>query len=235
MRVQRRVVLASMVVAACAGREGPRAADSPAAARRRGARNTIDTVTTPRRREALRDMTGDGQPERFVVTADGPRYDSLTVRLEIRSPADSLLYSASWPSASYFKYEDRGQMSDADSARLVGEHLDQLLADTAFGVGPRIGQGLDGRPADDLDAIRYDIAEYRFRETKRLPPTAPLPEGWWDDVHVVASRIPDSRLRPLAHELRSQPSFRYYAGGEETYVIAWSQRERRFVRIFACC
>ena len=235
MRVQRRVVLASMFVAACAGREGPRAADSPASVRRRSSKDAVDTVTTPRRLEARRDMTGDGQPEHFIVTAEGPRYDSLLVRLEIRSPSDSLLYTASWPSAGYFEYEDRAQMNDDEAARAVRKHLERLLADTAFGTGPGIGRGIDGRPADDLDAIRYDLAETRFRRSKHLPMNAPLPSGWWDDVHAVASHIPESRLRPLANELRSRPSFRYYAGGEETYVIAWSPSERRFVRIFACC
>jgi hypothetical protein len=235
MRANCRVVLASMFVAACAGREGKRTTDERTAAKRRDGEGTEAGAPVAQHKQLLQDMTGDGRPERFVVSANGPRYDSLTVKLEIRSPDDSLLYSASWPSASYFKYEDRATFDDSVAELTVRAHVDRLLADSAFGIGPRIGRGIDGRPADDLDAIRFDLAEERWRRAHHLPLGAPFPPGWWDGVHSVAGEIPIARIRLLANELRTRPSFRYYAGGEETYVIAWSSVEKRFVRIFACC
>ena len=42
-------------------------------------------------------------------------------------------------------------------------------------------------------------------------------------------------MRALAAELRDRPAFRYHAGGEATYAVAWSPRERRFVVVHACC
>jgi hypothetical protein len=39
----------------------------------------------------------------------------------------------------------------------------------------------------------------------------------------------------LVAELRDRPSFRYYAGGEASYGLAWSAREGRLVTVFACC
>jgi hypothetical protein len=36
-------------------------------------------------------------------------------------------------------------------------------------------------------------------------------------------------------EVRTRPSFMYYAGGEATYAIAWSDRESAFVRTHSCC
>jgi hypothetical protein len=31
------------------------------------------------------------------------------------------------------------------------------------------------------------------------------------------------------------PTFTYFAGGEATYTIAWSNTKQRFVKIFSCC
>ena len=42
-------------------------------------------------------------------------------------------------------------------------------------------------------------------------------------------------VESLVAELRDKPTFRYFAGGEATYAIAWSEEERRFVTIWACC
>jgi hypothetical protein len=42
-------------------------------------------------------------------------------------------------------------------------------------------------------------------------------------------------VRALAAELRDRPSFRYFAGGEATYAVAWSPSERRFVVVYGCC
>jgi hypothetical protein len=47
--------------------------------------------------------------------------------------------------------------------------------------------------------------------------------------------VPEADVALLVAELAQRPSFTYYAGGEVVYTIAWSDRERRFIRIQACC
>jgi hypothetical protein len=181
------------------------------------------------------DLTGDGRSERLVLTSEGPTYDSLDVRLEIRSPEDSLLYAASWNSRFYFQYDDRSAMTDSAVAMKVRAHLGRVLADSAFRVG---GRGITSdtmRLSMMRDAIRYDIATERWRSEHGLQPGDPLPPAAHDSINTLARGVLATRIDSLVAELGERRSFQYFAGGEVTYAIAWSDRERRFVTIFSCC
>ena len=207
-------------------------ADAPSPAR--------DTVPAPAdsinlTKERSEDLTGDGSNERITVTARGSRMDSLRVRLEIRSADDSLLYASSWSSRFYFQYLDRASIPDAAADSIVRRHLDAVLADSAFRTGTP-GPAADTMRATMMrDAIRYDIATNQLRTRHGLALGAEIPPSAHDSINTLATAVPKSQIDALFEELRGKRSFTYFAGGEVTYSIAWSQREQRFVTIFSCC
>ena len=191
------------------------------------------TVTIARARSE--ELTGDGRPERLTLSATGPKIDSLDVRLEIRSPEDSLLYASTWNSHFYFQYDDRSAMTDSAADAKVRAQLDRVLASEAFRVGGRGVVGDAIRLDMMRDAIRYDIAAMQWRADRGLPAVAPIPSEAHDPINVLARRVSASRIENLVRELDARKSFHYFAGGEVTYAIAWSDQEKRFVTIFSCC
>lgn len=214
------------MAAACGRDAGQQASDTTAAG---------PGITIRRTREV--DLTGDRRPERFVVLATGNRYDSLEVTLEIRSPEDSLLYIDSWDSGLYFQYDDRAQLTDSVVEQRVRAQVDSLLGNTSFRPG---GDELttDERMNREgmREAIRDDVAEAMWRRANQIPidsSTPPAAEGAIDAI--ARDSVSDARLESLVAELRDRPTFRYFAGGEANYAIAWSEEERRFVTVWACC
>ena len=186
-------------------------------------------------KERAEDLTGDGVSEKLSLTARGPKVDSLRVQLEIRSANDSLLYASAWDSHFYFQYLDRGEMSDAAVDSTVRRRLDAVLADSAFRTGAS-GSAADTIRASMMrDAIRYDIATNQLRTQHGLALGADLPPTAHDSINVMAAAVPRSQIDALFRELQGKKSFTFFAGGEVTYSIAWSDREQRFVTIFSCC
>ncbi len=116
------------------------------------------TITIRRTRDV--DLTGDRRPEHFVVLATGPRYDSLNVTLEIRSPDDSLLFTDAWDSSLYFENDDRSQLTDSVVEQRVRTQIDSLLASTAFRPGGSALTTDERLNREGMhDAIRDDVAE----------------------------------------------------------------------------
>lgn len=215
-----------LLIAACGREAGDRTADTT---------GTGDAITIRRNREV--DLTGDRRPERFLVLATGPRYDSLEVTLEIRSPEDSLLYTTSWESGFYFHYDDRSQLSDSVVEQRVRAQIDSLLSNSAFQPAGR-GLTTDERLNRESmrDAIRYDIAEERWRIANGVPADSSTPPQAHDAINRIAQdSVSEAQIESLVAELRDRPTFRYFAGGEATYAIAWSDEEQRFVTVWACC
>lgn len=192
-------------------------------------------ITIRRTRDV--DLTGDRRPERFVVLAAGSRYDSLDVTLEIRSPEDSLLYTDSWDSWLYFENDDRSLLTDSVVEHRVRAQIDSVLASASFRPG---GSELttDERLNREgmRDAIREDVAEEMWRRANQIPIDSSTPPTAGEAIDAMArDSVGDARVESLVAELRDKPTFRYFAGGEATYAIAWSEEERRFVTIWACC
>jgi len=234
------VVLAAAaiaVAAACGGADDRRPVlDSARAAPDERAPAPAAPGAAPYHAEELRDVTGDGRPERVTIDAAGPRDDSLAVRLTIRSAAgDTLLYADEWRSAEYFKYLGPPASLPADSvSRVVRQRLGALLADSAFGRVPAAGP--PKAPGSVTDAVLYDLAAHQVRAARGIAPTAPLPADANDAVERAA-RVPalGERAATLARELRGRPMFTYHAGGEATHGVAWSATERRVVKVLSCC
>jgi hypothetical protein len=180
------------------------------------------------------DLTGDGQPERIVVHASGPAHDSLHVRLDVLNEQDSVLFREAWSSRDYFLYDPLAELPDTTVQRMVRGYLTELLRDTAF-APPAVAAG-NVDPAGmmpDPEAVRYDIAAYSWRRNAGLPDTLPVPIDAHDEIRAFV--VADAAVEQLVAELAQRPSFTFYAGGETTYTIAWSDRERRFIRIRSCC
>lgn len=212
-------------IVACGRDSGDRTADTAPG----------DAITIRRTREV--DLTGDRRPERFLVLATGPRYDSLEVTLEIRSPEDSLLYTTSWESSFYFHYDDRSQLTDSVVEHRVRAQIDSLLINESFQPAGR-GLTTDERLNREgmRDAIRFDIAEERWRTANGIPADSSTPPQAWDAINRIArDSVGQAQIESLVAELRDRPTFRYFAGGEATYAIAWSDEERRFVTVWSCC
>lgn len=221
----------TLVLAACARPES-RPADSATGA----ISSASDETAAGTRRRAI-DLTGDGVPESLVVTAAGDRSDSLQVRLEIRSKDGERRYADSWSSRAYFSYDaDFASVPDSARERRVREQLDRLLSDSAFTAAGR-GTRSDSaqRRGEMRDAIRFDLAERRWRIEHGVPRGVELPIAGHEALNEYARRIPADSVERLVDELWGMPTFRYFAGGEVTYIVAWSDRLGRFVRIFACC
>ena len=248
-----RIALAALALAsACSA---PRdAADTSAAARATGGDagdTSAATHDSASARDALRvshalreDLTGDGRGELLTLDARGPRMDSLDIRLEIRSAGDSVLYRSTWRSRSYFEYLERSSMADSAADALVRRQLARVLGDTAFGTvgaGGFIAFGSTRSPADtslvDMmrDAVRHDIATHQWRRSNRVSLDAELPRAAHDPIGVLAKAVPADSIDAVIDDLRGHRAFHYSVGGETSYAIAWSDRQQRFVTIFACC
>lgn len=188
------------------------------------------------RNETYRELDGDEEnAERLVATVSKGPLDSTIVRLEIRTSKDRILYRHEWPAASYMKYGEPG--SARDSAAVLREterQMDRIFADSAF-IRGSAAPGYTGRTDVDLDAIRYDIAEHEYRSANSLKLWEPLTAAGRHDISTRSLVVPPARVNAVASDTRDGPAFRYYAGGEETYVIAWSASEGRMVRIAVCC
>ncbi|MGQ0714366.1 MAG: hypothetical protein ACT4PJ_11645, partial [Gemmatimonadaceae bacterium] len=172
-----------------------------------------DSITIRRNREV--DLTGDRRAERFVVLATGPRYDSLEVTLEIRSPEDSLLYTASWESSFYFHYDDRSQLTDSVVEQRVRAQVDSLLHTSAFRPGgsePTTDERLNREGM--RDAIRFDIAEDRWRTANRIPADSSTPPQAWDAINLIArDSVSEAQIESLVAGPRGPPPVRVLARG----------------------
>jgi len=207
-------------------------ADAPDSAKG-GAPAVSDAINITKERSE--DLTGDGVNEKLSLSARGSQMDSLRVRLEIRSADDSLLYASEWSSRFYFQYLERAGMSDAAADSTVRRHLDAVLVDSAFRTGVPGSAADTMRSAMMRDAIRYDIATNEWRTQHSLALGAEIPPAAHDSINIAAAAVPKSQIDALFQELQGKKSFTFFAGGEVTYSIAWSDREQRFVTIFSCC
>ena len=230
--IQTLIVASALIVAGTAGCS-PRSDASDSAATNGNGRDELIEIN--HERIAFGDLTGNAAAEKMILSARGPKIDSLQVRLEIRGAGDSVLYASTWNSRFYFQYLDRASMSDSAADSTVRRHLAAVLVDSAFRIGLR-GSSADTMRASMMrDAIRYDIATNQLRTAHGLPLGAELPPSAHDSVNVLAAAVPKARIDALYEELKGKKSFTYFAGGEVTYSIAWSDREKRFVTIFSCC
>jgi hypothetical protein len=186
------------------------------------------------RRERAARLTGAAQPDIIVITARGPRFDSLDVRLVIHSAAGDTLWSDEWNSAYYFYYDPAEGRTRLEIGRTVQAHVDTLLHESRFSERgmPALMRGAD---YGDLfrESVRYHLAELDWRNRAGLQPAEPTPREAYDRINV--EHVVPARVGVVRSEVSAGPTYWYYAGGEASYVIGWSVREHAFVRIFSCC
>ena len=188
------------------------------------------------RRERDVNLTADGRGETVVVTARGPAYDSLDIMLTIHGPDGDTLWHEAWPSLLYFKYDVREGKADSTVMRIVSDHVEQLLARDRFNMQgglPAVLQQAGDPDAIMREAIHYHLAELDWRRRAGLPAAAATPPDGFSEIST--DQVASDRVDAVLAEVRTRPSFMYYAGGEATYAIAWSDRENAFVRTHSCC
>lgn len=246
------LLLASMT-AACASDNGDTATtttiDSTGAP---GASNTGESASVPTTRtpddfetapsgakvyDARRafDLTGDGRPETIVVHAEGPDVDSADVELLILSTSSDTLYRDAWNTTRYFQYEYRNTFTDSAAHAKVLAHLKRILTDTMFTKdGPSATMKKAYPGGVDRDAVLYDLKDAMVREKHNLRPGDAFADASLHD-EVEKAKVSKAAVDSLVTELANMPTFRYEAGGELSYTLAWSPSKQRMVRIFACC
>jgi hypothetical protein len=191
-------------------------------------------------RERHFDFTGDGDPEEIKVRARGERSDALTVTLRIEDPSDSVLYFDTWRSDAYLKYTDARTRADRRAVRgIVQSHLEKLLASSNIGsqVADRL-RNADDRTLDNRGSvIQRDVAEAIFRQRRSIPRDSVIAPSDFDSLEALVRARPDrSRAqRVLADVNATDRYYMYFRGGEETLAIAWTPREKRFVKFWTCC
>ena len=187
-------------------------------------------------RERSIDFTGDGRSETVIVTATGPALDSADVALTIEGAQGDTLWHETWPTQLYFKYDAAEGKADTTVTRIIQNHLDELLAEdriTMAGGLPALLRQAGDPDAVMREALRYHLAELDYRHRFDLTPADELPTQAYSAID--AADISNERVNAVLSELDGKPSLMYYAGGEAKYVIAWSEREGAFVRIYSCC
>jgi hypothetical protein len=185
------------------------------------------------RRDRAHDLTGDGRAERLSVTVRGNRYDSLDIVLLVEGADGDTLWRDEWTSLYYFHYDPLEGKTDTEVAQIVQGHVDALLVDDRFHTGMP-DRMLGGDPTEMVhESVRYHLAELDWRHRADLYPSDSTPVEAWD--RLQPEMVGDARVRAVADELASGPTYNYFAGGEASYVIGWSVRENAFVRLFACC
>lgn len=188
------------------------------------------------RREHAVDLTADGRAEAIVVTARGPAYDSLDIALTIQGAAGDTLWHEAWPSLLYFKYDMREGKPDSTVMRIVRDHVVELLSSDRFNMQGGLPAALQRAGDPDAimrEAIHYHLAELDWRRRAGLSPAAATPPDGFSEIST--DQVATDRVDAVLAEVRTRPSFMYYAGGEATYAIAWSERENAFVRTHSCC
>ena len=188
------------------------------------------------RREHSVDLTADGRAETMVVTALGPAYDSLDIALAIRGADGDTLWYDTWPSLLYFKSDVREGKADSTVMRIVSDHVQLLLERDRFNMQgglPAVLRQSGDPDAIMREAIHYHLAELDWRRQAGLSPAAATPLAAYSDIST--EQVTADRVDAVLAEVRTRPSFMYYAGGEATYAIAWSDRENAFVRTHSCC
>jgi hypothetical protein len=233
------LILAAVLPASCdrADRTDAAAAadtDTATAAATSGAWPAPGAGPVDVRRQRQHDLTGDGRPENVAITASGPLYRDLDIRLVITGAAGDTLWADTWRSEFYFHYDDISQRTDDEVARSVREQVDDLLTDRRFhhrGMPP----GMIGGDATDImrESVRYHLAELDWRRRVDLEPADATP-GYAHD-RIDPGTVPLERVQAVMDELLQGPTYSWFAGGEASYVIGWSVREQAFVRLFACC
>lgn len=210
---------------------GPAGADSGSAADSWPVTGPVDYT-----REHAADLTTDGRAETMIVTARGPAYDSLDIALTIRGADGETLWHDAWLSLLYFKYDVREGKADSTIMRIVRDHVEQLLARDRFNMQgglPAVLQRAGDPDAIMREAIHYHLAELDWRRRVGLSPAAATPPDAYSEIST--EQVAMERVDAVLAEVGTRPSFMYYAGGEATYAIAWSDSEDAFVRSYSCC
>ena len=176
------------------------------------------------------DFAGDGRPFRIDVDARGPTPDSLRVVLRV-TRGDTVFHRAAWSSTLYGRY-DAHAVSPDSARRRAAALLARLVSDSAFVPARTLLRGASDADAMLREAIAFDVRVDAERRRRGLGPGDTLPVAARESPAEVND---PPRVRALATELRDATAYRYFAGGEATYAVAWSPTEHRFVVVHACC
>ena len=173
-------------------------------------------------------MTGDGQPETLVLIATGPSIDSLGVVFQINSSTEVLYAVSLRPITRAVGFDGaRRVRTPAEQAEFVSRYAQEFLAESKLVPAARFLSELTRDAPRSVAAIPTVIARHRVvyqnHAVGRLEAVPPSIDT------AGAGAVWASMLT------RDRPVFRFSPGGDLATAIAWSDRDRRFYRLLACC
>jgi hypothetical protein len=186
------------------------------------------------RREASFPLSGGAAPDQVVVTAQGPRYAALEIRLVIRDAQGDTLWADGWSSSEYLDFVGAAGLTEEEARSRVQAQVDSLLHPSRVRSSglPRLEQG--GVTRERVrESVTYHLAELDWRNRASLRPVEVTPGSAFD--RIAPTDVAPERVAVVTEEVLAGPTFRYSAGEGVTYVIGWSVREHAFVRVYSCC
>ena len=166
------------------------------------------------------DLTGDGRPEVLSLVGQGPSLDSLSVAFQIVSSGRVMYVASLYPIT-------RGGRTPDEQRSFVDGFGARFFADEQFMPASGFLSDLTRRAGDRVRDIPSAIARHRATHEdhalgglERAPPSTDT---------TGAGALWAEMLR------RDRIVFRFSPGGDAATAIAWSDRDRRFYRLLACC
>jgi hypothetical protein len=173
---------------------------------------TADTTVVLARTE--RDLTGDGIAEVLTVTAVGPTVDSLpSVTFTVVAGADTIYRYRLAPLTRTVGFDGDKQRISAEENRVrLAEYEAWFFGQSKFQSAAAFIEHLRSFSREHVDQIPASIAR-----------------------SAAAGDSMDTR--ELWREMQAAPItiFEFSPGGDEVVAIGWSQRAKRFYRLFYCC
>ncbi len=177
------------------------------------------------------DLTDNGVPEIVTVTAIGQTWNSLLIRLEIKSDKGVLLFADEWSSSAwcggYGFYETRqGSVEEWVDERLKRTADPEWFLPTGS-HGDRFGYG----SVESLrSTVRMALYEPLWREKYKMP----LHEHFRSQrnrseiVEEFRDQISEDQVNAVLEGLEDGPCFVYKPHWDAIYGIAWFSAQQRF-------
>ena len=168
------------------------------------------------------------KPFRLVLDAAGPNVDSLTVKLQIHSPDDKLVYDRSWPSAGYLECEcdDTQRPAQlpglrADARRYLETFFDSVFVPPVAGDSGRYWERPDHRMSELMQLVPqlWDVKE--VRDTTAV----------FDSIMAEKPTSYDELADRVRKGIRARPAIIYRTALEGYCIAAWAPEVDRVVDV----
>lgn len=184
--------------------------------------------------EGRADLTEGGVLEQVIVTAKGIAWDSLLVRLEIRSDSGTLLYADEWSSRNWCGGYGFSEMRQGTVEEWVRQRLARIADPEWFLPSGSHGRRFSYGGIEGLRwEVRMDFYEQLWREKYDIPIHEHLIQhrGSRQIVEEFRNQVTEEQVEALLDDVGDGPCFVYNPHWDAIYGIAWSKSKKRFALI----